>query len=448
LAQAGPKIYEQAGTPLKLAFSINQVLAMAGASPNRVRFILCWMTAAGALELGSKRSQLHGSAQKSVQCLKPENPTFSEFIYLHQRTYVVGSAEYERRQAVFENSVAEVNHLNCLHGWSSKVNHLADWMPEEKKALHGYRQKSSLHKNLAVSRTPSSLRATVRTVDFHAKTLYPSSVSWGNLTSIIEPRDQGMCGSCWAFAAETTMRTHSEILGGSTQFSVAQLVACVPNPQHCGGSGGCNGATAELAFDYVMKHGLTTENKMPYPSETCPPEMEETEPNTTHSFLDEHSVERHVSKSSAVKGPSIGMSGWVKFPENKAMVMMRTVAQYGPAVIAIAAGDAMFTYASGIMSESACDGKTVNHAVTLYGWGADDGQDYWLIKNSWGALWGELGNFKLTRGSLASEESNCGWDIKPEDGLGCDGGPSKVWVCGTCGILYDVVMPRFENFEV
>jgi len=138
----------------------------------------------------------------------------------------------------------------------------------------------------------------------------------------------------------------------------------------------------------------------------------------------------------------------VKFPENKAMVMMRTVAQYGPAVIAIAAGDAMFTYASGIMSESACDGKTVNHAVTLYGWGADDGQDYWLIKNSWGALWGELGNFKLTRGSLASEESNCGWDIKPEDGLGCDGGPSKVWVCGTCGILYDVVMPRFENFEV
>lgn len=413
-----------------------------------IRIILCLINAAGALELGSKRSQVYRSAQKSVQCLKPQNPTFSEFINLHQRSYKNGSAEYNRRKTLFENSVAEVNHLNCQHGWSSKVNHLADWSPEEKKALRGYRQMPSLHTNLAASRTPSNLRATARTIEFDVKTLYPSSVSWGDKTSIQEPRDQGMCGSCWAFAAEATMRTHSEILGGSTQFSVAQLVACVPNPQNCGGTGGCNGATAELAFDYVMKHGLTSEQEMPYPTKVCPSHMEETEPNTTQSFLDEHNVERHVSKSLVGKGHSIGMSGWVKFPENKALEMMRAVAQHGPAVVAIAAGDAMFTYAGGIMSESACDGKTVNHAVTLYGWGTAEGQDYWLIKNSWGALWGELGNFKLSRGSLESEESNCGWDEKPEDGLGCDGGPSKVWVCGTCGILYDVVMPRFSSFEV
>merc|ERR1719356_703835 len=70
----------------------------------------------------------------------------------------------------------------------------------------------------------------------------------------------------------------------------------------------------------------------------------------------------------------------------------------------------------------------------------DFSQRYWFIKNSWGLHWGEKGNLRLER--TKDEEKACGWDRKPQLGSGCDGGPKEVWVCGTCGVLYDTVIPH------
>ena len=86
----------------------------------------------------------------------------------------------------------------------------------------------------------------------------------------------------------------------------------------------------------------------------------------------------------------------------------------------------------------------VNHAVLLVGYGTDPtGGDYWLIKNSWGDLWGEMftedaGYIKLKRRS----EPQCGTDRSPLDGSGCvDGGVDEVLVCGTCAVLSDNSYP-------
>merc|ERR1719277_1583829 len=68
-------------------------------------------------------------------------------------------------------------------------------------------------------------------------------------------RDQGGCGSCWAVSASTVLSSHSEIHAKNMTFSTQQLVDCVPNPNSCGGTGGCQGATVELAFQYVMMVG-------------------------------------------------------------------------------------------------------------------------------------------------------------------------------------------------
>ncbi|CAJ1411490.1 unnamed protein product, partial [Effrenium voratum] len=78
-------------------------------------------------------------------------------------------------------------------------------------------------------------------------------------------KNQGHCGSCWAFAATSTMESHAAIASKvMTELSSQQLVSCVENPRACGGTGGCDGATAELAFEYLVDHPQTFEDVVSY----------------------------------------------------------------------------------------------------------------------------------------------------------------------------------------
>jgi len=82
----------------------------------------------------------------------------------------------------------------------------------------------------------------------------------------------------------------------------------------------------------------------------------------------------------------------------------------------------------------------IDHAVVLMGYGTDPtGGDYWLVRNSWAATWGEKGYIRVAR--TASEETRCGMDTTPQDGTACAGDNTPVNVCGTCGILYDSCFP-------
>jgi cathepsin L len=330
---------------------------------------------------------------------------------------------------LFEKRVAEVQEHNAVPGrlWTKGINKLADRTARELKALRGYRHQASKSPGTAPPQRPFGL-VEGRTPSVAG---LPTDFSWqSKLQATTEIEDQGGCGSCWAFAASTVLRAHSELFQTDRRFSQQQIVACTPNPKQCGGEGGCKGATIELAMNYVSKNGCVTAKELPYAEtdDTCPTSM-----------ID-------LGGSSKIHdngGLRLGMTGFQKLPENELMPLLLALTEQGPVGVSLATSSGWNSYDRGIMDGCQPD-ALIDHAVTLVGYGQDDGVKYWQIQNSWGKDWGEGGFVRLARHDNQKEATYCGIDTKPEIGSGCLGGPSKVRVCGTCGILYDTVVPTFE----
>src|SRR5690606_24705801 len=126
--------------------------------------------------------------------------------------------------------------------WKEGINKFSAFTPEEMKAYQG-RTKNVLATKL---KTPPS--------DFVLKPLseLPQSVDWRTKGVVTAVKDQGHCGSCWAFAAAAVIESHVAVNSGLLfDLSVQQLAMCTPNPNKCGGTGGCHGATAEIAMDFL-----------------------------------------------------------------------------------------------------------------------------------------------------------------------------------------------------
>lgn len=158
-------------------------------------------------------------------------------------------------------------------------------------------------------------------------------------------------------------------------MSPQQIAACAPNPDQCGGTGNCNGATAELAFDYVAKSdGLFEEFQYPY----------------TEYFGDESAcaVPSGVSK--------VQIGGFIKLTPNNYLELMNAVAKLGPIAISVDASD-WSAYDSGIFNGCNQVNPDIDHAVVLVGYGEENGQKYWLVRNSWSASYGEAGYIRLYR---------------------------------------------------
>jgi len=131
------------------------------------------------------------------------------------------------------------------------------------------------------------------------------------------------------------------------------------------------------------------------------------------------------------------LSSFVSLPSNQQLPVLQAVATQGPLVINVDAAS-WFGYDSGVFNGCNQQNPDIDHVVQLVGYGTDSSSgDFWLVRNSWGESWGEQGYIRLAR----PQTPPCGTDTSPQDGTGCNGGPSTVTVCGTCGILYDVTYP-------
>lgn len=247
----------------------------------------------------------------------------------------------------------------------------------------------------------------------------PDLLDWRDSKIVGSVKDQGSCGSCWAFSSTATLESHAAIASGLLyDLSTQQMTMCAANPDDCGGTGACGGSTAELAFDYVAgSKGMVQEYQYGY-----------------EAYYGQNSACDSKSKIST----KVTIEGYVALPTNNYTALMNAVATVGPVSISV---DASWgAYEEGIFSGLSSN-PDIDHLTVLVGYGHDESlnMDYWLVRNSWSPTWGEKGYIRLARSD--DDESMCAYDTTPQDGSACDGEIDPVLVCGTSGILYDSSYP-------
>lgn len=327
-----------------------------------------------------------------------DNYDFQAYLSEFGKTY--DDKEFSMRKAVFEENLQKVVEHNKgykagEHTWWAAMNNLADWSQDEFDVLRSAKYNPSTHPTVRLTASSGAPN--------------PSTVDWRTKNAVTQVKNQGGCGSCWAFAATEGVESAYAIASGKLlDLSPQTYVNCVKNPSSCGGTGGCEGATMELAFNLTEQTGIALESDLPYAGRD--------------------------QKCSAYK-PAVKVKGYVKNPVNDAAALETAVAQKGPISITVAASPWQL-YGGGIFkgcSRRWFGSNVLDHGVQLVGYT----QDYWIVRNSWGARWGESGYIRLSR----AFDNQTFTDKSPADGIACKPYPKTQTVGGECGLLFDTSYP-------
>tara|TARA_A200000159_G_scaffold164849_1_gene196744 strand:- start:3975 stop:4664 length:690 start_codon:yes stop_codon:yes gene_type:complete len=204
---------------------------------------------------------------------------------------------------------------------------------------------------------------------FFKNLLSTKRFSW-NDTNLLSPvKNQGQCGSCWAFATtnvvETFMRIHNYTVD---RLSEQQLVDCSEEDY------GCEGGFMHTALDYIIQNDGLLDNQI-YPYRA-----------TTNNCS-------CISKSNNVIGSNIKNYDFI-IPNS--IIDMKKNVMETPIAIAIDANNIYFRfYKNGVIDVPMNESNSINHAVVLVGFDHDEDGMYWIIQNSWGSDWGDQGFCKV-----------------------------------------------------
>jgi KDEL-tailed cysteine endopeptidase len=296
---------------------------------------------------------------------------FAKFQVAYNKSYSAAT-EYAHRYNVFKTNFAKITQHNLEgHSWSLAVNQFADMTWEEFKA-----------QRLGYKKIQTSLPRTL--VDLNGLVNVPSSVDWTTKGVVTGVKDQGQCGSCWAFSATGSIESAIAVSTGRlTSLSEQQLVDCSGSY----GNDGCDGGWMDSAFDYVIANGgLCSEASYAYKAT-------------------DGSCKKSCTKASSI-------SSYVDVSANNEDSLAAAVAQQ-PVSVSIEADQDGFQFYSGGVFYGSC-GTSLDHGVLAVGYGTDSstGLKYWKVKNSWGASWGDSGYIKLVRKG-GKTKGQCGIAMEP-----------------------------------
>jgi C1A family cysteine protease len=307
-----------------------------------------YATLAGIAATAQAATQLISDAPSDLE------RNYLDFISKNNKSYATRE-EYQFRMAQFSKNLRKIQQHNMENSDMETLapNHMADWTEEEYQQLLGYKD----------NRPNMMGREQNHAVNIDA---IPDTVNWVTDGAVTPVKNQGSCGSCWSFSATGSMEGRYQIKNTDlVSLSEQQLVDCSKTE----GNMGCNGGLMDYAFKYAEGTAMETEAQYPYTGRSGTCDSSKTGSITVTNFADV-----------AQKSPSA----------------LATAAADGPVAVAIDASSFRFQlYHSGIM-KSHC-GTSLDHGVLLVGYGTDNGVDYWLVKNSWGAHWGEKGYFRMLR---------------------------------------------------
>jgi len=280
--------------------------------------------------------------------------------------------EEKYRQAVWEANLAYIRKHNLdadlgLHTFTMEMNKFGDMTHKEfVKQMNGFKM------NITAKRNELN-RNTFVAPSFKD---YPAAVDWRKLGYVTGIKDQGQCGSCWAFSATGSLEgQHFKKYNELVSLSEQNLVDCSDKF----GNLGCNGGLMDAAFGYIkFNNGIDTEKSYPYEA---------------------------VDRKCRFKPENVGAhdDGYTDIFSGNENDLEYAIGTVGPIAVAIDASQQSFQfYSGGVYNEPMCSSKDLDHGVLAVGYDTTSGKhgiQYYIVKNSWGEGWGDGGYIWMTRNS-------------------------------------------------
>ncbi|KAL0893673.1 hypothetical protein ABMA27_013831 [Loxostege sticticalis] len=310
--------------------------------------------------------------------LSPENDAhvehaFGTFKKKHNKNYFEG--EHEMRKTIFRKNMRLITQTNRKNlGYKLAINQFADRSPAE------------MIKHKGLQARPRGKVGTVpfpytkAELDELANNL-PKEYDTRMYGLVTPVKNQETCGSCWTFGTTASMEgALARSTGRLVTLSNQALVDCAWGF----GASGCDGGTDNAAYEWMMAFGMPTEAE--YGQYTNSDGFCRIE-NMTKTF------------------PIRGYTDVSPFSINALKVAL---VNHGPLSVSVNVNDAFSLYSSGIFYDASCEPTSLNHEVTLVGYGEDNGQTFWILKNSWGKKWGVDGYMHIS-----ALDNTCGVTTEP-----------------------------------